>query len=330
MREDWHRAWALSKDDAPTAARDAHFFGTTMAEVRTSVDHGEAPLQLDVGVLASFDYNPLDAKQYKKDREALLAARTRNATQHLVNAIFQLPISRSPVYGPLAALPPFTSPLPREKSLPKPKPLTKWEKFARKKGITKKKKDRMVYDEERKEWVPRWGYKGANKALDDQWLVEVPTGAEDAYRPDKEAAKQRKEARKKNEQQHQRNIARAEADAPASKKASALGSGVSSRSARRAELEADILRTKGSTASMGRFDKTLEGESKPRGVKRTFKPNEIDARAERASNLALLSKIDKEGANLNVRKAIKHASDGQGAKALMQGKEPARATKRRK
>ena len=171
---------------------------------------GETPLQLDLGLLASFDYNPLNVKRYKKDREVLLQERARNATQHLVNAIFQLPITRNPTYGPLATLPPFTSLLPREKPLPKPKPLTKWEKFARKKGITKKRKDRMVYDEERKEWVPRWGYQGANKSLENQWLVEVPTGAEDDYRPDKEAAKKRKEARKKNEVQHQRNLARAE------------------------------------------------------------------------------------------------------------------------
>ncbi|WFD02847.1 Rhodanese- sulfurtransferase [Malassezia obtusa] len=304
-----------------------------MADVSTKVDQGETPLQLDVGLLASFDLNPLDQKKYKKDREALLVERTRNATQHLVNAIFQLPISRSPTYGPLAALPPFESPIPREKPLPKPKPLTKWEKFARKKGITKKKKDRMVYDEERQEWVPRWGYKGANKALENQWLVEVPTGAEDEFRPDKEAAKKRKEARQKNEQQHQRNLARAEgakAAAAPPKKAGELGSGVAARAARRAELEAGILRAKGSTASMGRFDKTLEGETKPRGVKRTFRPNEIDAGAERASNLALLSKIDKGGANLNVRKAIKHASNAEGSKAMIQRSEKERASKRRK
>lgn len=33
----------------------------------------------------------------------------------------------------------------------------------------------MVYDEESKEMVPRWGYKGKNKASGgDDWLVEVP------------------------------------------------------------------------------------------------------------------------------------------------------------
>ena len=31
----------------------------------------------------------------------------------------------------------------------------------------------MVYDEERGEWVPKWGYKGANKDGEGDWLVEV-------------------------------------------------------------------------------------------------------------------------------------------------------------
>ena len=34
----------------------------------------------------------------------------------------------------------------------------------------------MVYDEEKGEWVPKWGYKGANKAGEGDWLVEVDDG----------------------------------------------------------------------------------------------------------------------------------------------------------
>ena len=46
----------------------------------------------------------------------------------------------------------------REKPIPE-KVEAKWEKFARKKGIKKHKKERMVYDKNAKEWTPRWGYK---------------------------------------------------------------------------------------------------------------------------------------------------------------------------
>ena len=31
----------------------------------------------------------------------------------------------------------------------------------------------MVYDEEKKEWIPRYGYKGKNKGAEGQWLVEI-------------------------------------------------------------------------------------------------------------------------------------------------------------
>ena len=37
--------------------------------------------------------------------------------------------------------------LPREKPVPKPRPPTKWEKYAREKGINKRKKDKKVWDD---------------------------------------------------------------------------------------------------------------------------------------------------------------------------------------
>ena len=73
-------------------------------------------------------------------------------------------------------LPPPTFPLPREKPLPKQKKEeTKWEKFARKKGIKEKKRGegKMEYDEEKGDWVPKWGYKGRNKEGEGEWIVEV-------------------------------------------------------------------------------------------------------------------------------------------------------------
>jgi regulator of ribosome biosynthesis len=59
--------------------------------------------------------------------------------------------------------------------LPKPKPMTRWEKFAKEKGITKTKKSRIVFDDQKQDWIPRWGYKGANNQED--WLMEVPQNA---------------------------------------------------------------------------------------------------------------------------------------------------------
>jgi regulator of ribosome biosynthesis len=48
--------------------------------------------------------------------------------------------------------------LPRAKPIPKPKPLTKWEKYRIEKGLqAKEKRSRMVYSELASDWVPRWG-----------------------------------------------------------------------------------------------------------------------------------------------------------------------------
>lgn len=52
----------------------------------------------------------------------------------------------------------MTTRLPRSKPVPKAKPMTRWEKFAKTKGITKKKKERLVYDETNDAWVPKHGY----------------------------------------------------------------------------------------------------------------------------------------------------------------------------
>lgn len=56
--------------------------------------------------------------------------------------------------------------------------MTKWQAFAATKGIASKpRRDRLVFDEDTQDWVPKWGYKGKNKQLEDQWIVEVPKNA---------------------------------------------------------------------------------------------------------------------------------------------------------
>ncbi len=69
-------------------------------------------------------------------------------------------------------LPDRTTRLPRAKPIPRPKALTRWQKFAQEKGIVKKTRDRMVWDEDHKEWAPRWGYKRARDSGEKDWLLE--------------------------------------------------------------------------------------------------------------------------------------------------------------
>jgi regulator of ribosome biosynthesis len=142
------------------------------------------PYTFDLGYLMANDPNPLELPRSEPLNVSLKAV-ARDGTQSLLNQLLTTcPITSSAQNGVLLTLPPPTTVLPRHKPLPTPKPPTKWELFARKKGIgkysskpgaalaDKERRKKLVYDPEKGEWVPRWGYKGKNKD-DDEWLVEV-------------------------------------------------------------------------------------------------------------------------------------------------------------
>ncbi|OJJ42931.1 hypothetical protein ASPZODRAFT_75297 [Penicilliopsis zonata CBS 506.65] len=143
------------------------------------------PYTFDLGYLLANDPNPLEVSR-SAPLDASLKATARDGAQSLVNQLLTTcAITSSTQHGVLLTLPPPTTHLPRHKPVPKPKPPTKWELFARKKGIgkfsskpgaalaDKERRKNLVYDEEKGEWVPRWGYKGKNKAGENDWLVEV-------------------------------------------------------------------------------------------------------------------------------------------------------------
>ncbi|KAI0732795.1 ribosome biogenesis regulatory protein-domain-containing protein [Fomitopsis betulina] len=274
----------------------------------------DIPLEVDTGFLTVTDLNPVDTESYNENVEAYLKATARDGVQALVSALFSLPTTSSPD-GPLAQLPPPTTQLPRAKPLPKPQPLTKWEQFAKAKGIQKKRKEKKVWDEEKQEWVDRWGWKGANKAEEKQWLTVVPANADVNHDPSKVARDTRKEKMAKNEKQHQQNLARAQG----------TGAAPSNNADRKTQIDRTLATTRTSTASMGKFDKKLDGEKKLKGVKRKFDPAEVPASAEKSHNLAILQKLDREPSAkkaksgdgvLNVRKAIRTVSKGRGSAAL--------------
>jgi regulator of ribosome biosynthesis len=181
-----------------------------------------------------------------------------------------------------------------------------------------------VWDEESQTWVARWGWKGRNKAEETQWLHEVPANADVDYDPSKEARAARKARMAKNEQQRMKNLARSQHG-----QATTATSAPSVRTLpeRKGEIERSLAMTRASTASMGKFDRMLQGEKKPRGVKRKFEPTEKSVEAEKSANLALIRKLEDSSKNakrgggdgsniLNVRKAVRFASRGEGAAAL--------------
>jgi regulator of ribosome biosynthesis len=95
--------------------------------------------------------------------------------------------------------------MPREKRIPEVKDETKWQKFAKEKGIQKKKKERMVWDEVRQEFAPRWGYKRADAGVEDLAVIEIKNGQDPYADPYAEARKEKTANRSKNLSQQIRN-----------------------------------------------------------------------------------------------------------------------------
>ncbi|KAF2480699.1 ribosomal biogenesis regulatory protein [Neohortaea acidophila] len=146
----------------------------------TMVEGKAQPYTFDLGHLLCNDPNPL-APLPEESKEAVLAATARDCAQALINQLLTVcPISRAPDDGNLQlTVPPPDTQLPREKPVPKEKEKTRWAKFAEKKGIKAKRKDgKLVYDEAKGDWVPKYGYKGKKTDAGDNWLVEVDEKAE--------------------------------------------------------------------------------------------------------------------------------------------------------
>lgn len=143
------------------------------------------PYTFDLGNILVNDPNPLELPT-NENLNTSLQAIARDGTQSLLNQLLTTcQITSTAANGVLLNLPSPATPCPRHKPLPTPKAPTKWELFARKKGIgkysskpgaalaDKERRKNLVYDEASGEWVPKWGYKGKNKESENQWLVEV-------------------------------------------------------------------------------------------------------------------------------------------------------------
>jgi regulator of ribosome biosynthesis len=118
----------------------------------------------------------------------------------------------------LLSLPPTTTPLPREKPVPAPKPETKWSAFAKRRGIkpkTREQRRNQQYNDKTGEFERKWGYKGANKAGQDDAIIEVKA-KDEAERMEKGTSvrgDKRREIRekvKRNERRERKNQRNAE------------------------------------------------------------------------------------------------------------------------
>lgn len=253
---------------------------------------------LDIGNLLATDLQPIDIRDFRKNKEDFLRKLARDNTQLLFNAIWKLPNERSEGLV-LAKLPEPSTVIPREKPIPKPKVPSKWEEFAKRKGITKKKRERMILDKNTQEWKPRYGYKRGNDETN-EWLIEVPQNA-DPYEDQFEKRNQAKKERvAKNEYQRLRNIAR-NRKIPIPNKDLAPTSGRQSKE----QVSTKINVSRLSTASLGKFTEKLPKEKIPRktGKKRQFEPVAGDLSSERTRSRELAEKIARREP-LDVNKAV--------------------------
>jgi regulator of ribosome biosynthesis len=238
----------------------------------------EDDLTYDLGHLYAYDPSPVDETALADDASTYLIQAARDNVQLLTNRLYGL--LEGADSKEVIQLPPPTLKLPREKPLPEDKPLTRWEKFAKAKGIVKKKRSKMVWDELNQHWAPRWGYGKANNAKDhpDNWVIEHKPGDDPTVDPFEKRGNERKEKVNKQKRQEERNrLEAAHAAAVGSK-----GSGSLARPEQKAYLKQAIRSAQVSTASVGRFDKKLANEpSKTAGKRKNYETGVGSAEAER-------------------------------------------------
>lgn len=162
------------------------------------------PYTFDLGNMTCYDSNPLPAST--EIAEADITAAARDCAQALINQLLSTcPIVRSEDSVTLT-LPAPDTPLPREKPIPTEKPMTKWQEFAKKKGIVNKaaKDSNLKYNEETGEWERKWGYKGKNKEGENDWIVEVDDEKEKKTGEAGDVRKERREERKERVRRQER------------------------------------------------------------------------------------------------------------------------------
>ncbi|KAK7388614.1 hypothetical protein VNO78_23436 [Psophocarpus tetragonolobus] len=283
-------------------------------------DEKRSNFDVDLGNLMAFDSYHTFPSETPLSREELMKQCLLKGThlvQAIADALFTLP-STQDVDGPLVTLPPPLTKLPRAKHLPKPKPPTKWEAFAKKKGIQKRKKDKIVYDEQSGTWKRRFGYDRANDEDAVPIIEAKPTDdpKDDPFAKRKENKKKRIEKQEKNRLQNLKEAAKFGA-LPSHVQLAATALPITGTQAAPKKVTKDELGNVAgiaatATASGGKFDKKLAGE-KPQqhqGKYRKFLPvvegSGIGSQ-EREQTEKILNKIISKNSHdiLNVEKAVR-------------------------
>ncbi|KAK4474604.1 hypothetical protein MN116_001742, partial [Schistosoma mekongi] len=167
--------------------------------------------------------------------------------------------------------------------IPSSKELTKWDRFARLKGIQNRKKSRKVWDPVSESWKPRWG-KDRIDDVKDKWVLEVPDNADPYEDQFAKLSQAKKERRAKNELQRLRNIART----VKAGQAPPIGVLTESQSSK-AELSRALSIAQNSDASMGRFSASLDSRKLSKNVEKYSQHHKVDKFNKRNNQLQKLN-----------------------------------------
>ncbi|XP_043508009.1 ribosome biogenesis regulatory protein homolog [Frieseomelitta varia] len=227
---------------------------------KSTVVNKDTEIETDLGTLLALDYNALNLKALKSQPEEYLRSLTRDNVQILINKIWELPVERVDEVI-VAKLPKQEFILPRARQIPKARPLTKWQQFAKEKGIKRKNKPKVKWDEELQKWIPTFGYK-RNKAIKQKkWLIEINNKSKAAENPIADAKAAKEERKSKNELQRLRNIAKAK-----NIKIPKVGLPTKEHFADSQQLSQAMTIARASTASLGKFQNRLPKEKDAKGI----------------------------------------------------------------
>ncbi|CAI5522288.1 unnamed protein product [Closterium sp. Naga37s-1] len=256
--------------------------GMSSAQLAAAVEPSD--YSFDEGNMLVNDSRPVShpfVGPHLEQAEQQVLEMAQQAVQALAARLFALPATPHKM-GRLVDLPPPITPLPREKPPPRAQGLTKWERFAREKGIQKRKRSKFVFEEASGEWKPRYGYKRAND-IKDIPILEAKSSDVPGEDPFAKLKADKKARAKANERQRLGNLKasakqlRPDALSHLAVSSASLplsGRGPAAPKASKAAVGAVASLAAGSTASGGKFDRRLEGEKRAKkvGKHRKFLP----------------------------------------------------------
>jgi len=204
--------------------------------------------------------------------------------------------------------------LPRSLPIPVAKPLTKWEKYKQEKGITQRKRSRMVFSEEIGDWVPRWG-KGSVKKIQDSlnWAMEEKEPGVNPFEQkanEKQLAKAKQLKRQMKNEEYARKVLKSKKEenynennnsksvpkeklSKKERKALKAQKEIKKLSEDKKNLSKRLEQVQKSTRSMGNFDKKLKNEKEINILKKKRVSKEIltDKSKEKSRDKRILDHI---------------------------------------